>query len=92
MQLNNFLQGNGGTKMLSWDVYSSGPSHQVVWTAITYSMHFPLNLTSNISHAIVILVRGVQYAKCVSTRQNAAMEDAAQQTLNVLYADRMRGY
>ncbi|KAI0344830.1 hypothetical protein BDW22DRAFT_1354991 [Trametopsis cervina] len=73
MQLNNFLQGNGGTKMLSWDVYSSGPSHQVVWTAITY-------------------IRGVQYAKCVSTRQNAAMEDAAQQTLNVLYADRMRGY
>ena len=37
MQLNNFLQGNGGTKMLTWDVYSAGPSHQVVWTATTYS-------------------------------------------------------
>ena len=36
MQLNNFLQSNGGTKMLTWEVYSTGPPHAVVWTAITY--------------------------------------------------------
>ncbi|KIP08285.1 hypothetical protein PHLGIDRAFT_29632 [Phlebiopsis gigantea 11061_1 CR5-6] len=36
MQLNNFLQSNGGTRMLTWEVYSSGPPHAVVWTAITY--------------------------------------------------------
>lgn len=73
MQLNNYLQANGGTRMLTWDVYSTGPPHQVVWTAITY-------------------IRGAQYAKAVSSRQNAAMEDAARITLDTLQADRRRGY
>lgn len=41
MQLNNYLQSNGGTKMLTWEVYSEGPSHQIVWTAITYSKLSP---------------------------------------------------
>ncbi|KAJ3530477.1 hypothetical protein NM688_g7702 [Phlebia brevispora] len=36
MQLNNYLQGNGGTKKLTWEIYSEGPSHQILWTAITY--------------------------------------------------------
>lgn len=37
MQLNNYLQANGGTRMLNWEVYPSGPSHQIKWTAIVYS-------------------------------------------------------
>lgn len=44
MQLNNYLQGNGGTKMLSWEVYPSGPSHEVVWTATVFSKSFILQL------------------------------------------------
>ncbi|CCM00691.1 uncharacterized protein FIBRA_02730 [Fibroporia radiculosa] len=36
MQLNNYLQSNGGSKILTWDVYQSGPQHQPVWTAIAY--------------------------------------------------------
>ncbi|GJE96725.1 hypothetical protein PsYK624_129310 [Phanerochaete sordida] len=36
MQLNNYLQSNGGTKMLTWEVFHAGPPHAVVWTAITY--------------------------------------------------------
>lgn len=92
MQLNNFLQGNGGTRMLTWDVYPSGPSHQVVWTAITYSEHAAQCLTLDNIFTPLSPVRGVQYAKCVSSRQNVAMEDAARVTLDTLYADRMRGY
>ncbi|KAI0812450.1 hypothetical protein BC629DRAFT_1589215 [Irpex lacteus] len=65
MQLNNYLQGNGGTKMLSWEVYPSGPSHEVVWTA-------------------TVFIRGAPYARCVSSRQNTAMEEAARQTLQTL--------
>ena len=42
MQLNNFLQSNGGTRMLTWEVYSSGPPHAVVWTAITYGELSPI--------------------------------------------------
>lgn len=41
---------------------------------------------------ILLLVRGAQYAKAVSSRQNAAMEDAARITLDTLQADRRRGY
>lgn len=41
---------------------------------------------------IPLLVRGAQYAKAVSSRQNAAMEDAARITLDTLQADRRRGY
>ncbi|TCD60259.1 hypothetical protein EIP91_010451 [Steccherinum ochraceum] len=73
MQLNNYLQSNGGTRMLQWEVYSTGPPHQIQWTAITY-------------------VRGVEYARCVGTRQGVTMENAAKQTLDALYADRRRPY
>ena len=38
MQLNNYLQANGGSRLLSWDVFQSGPLHQPSWTAIAYSM------------------------------------------------------
>ncbi|KZT68311.1 hypothetical protein DAEQUDRAFT_766482 [Daedalea quercina L-15889] len=36
MRLNNYLQSNGGARLLSWEVYQSGPLHQPVWTAIAY--------------------------------------------------------
>ncbi|KAH9830746.1 uncharacterized protein C8Q71DRAFT_320666 [Rhodofomes roseus] len=36
MRLNNYLQSNGGTRSLTWEVYQSGPLHQPVWTAIAY--------------------------------------------------------
>lgn len=94
MQLNNFLQRSGGTRMLSWDVFPSGPSHQVVWTAITYSKHTK-RLCPGFAYLMAVPlppVRGVQYAKCVSSRQNVAMEDAARLTLDALHADLMRGY
>lgn len=91
MQLNNFLQSNGGTKMLTWEVFSSGPPHAVVWTAITYSQRFsPLAPPSN-SNRAPTAVRGAQYAKAVSARQSVAMEDAAKSTLDQLQANRRRG-
>ncbi|KAI0371080.1 hypothetical protein BV20DRAFT_1035428 [Pilatotrama ljubarskyi] len=36
MQLNNYLQANGGAHLLSWEVYQSGLLHQPMWTAIAY--------------------------------------------------------
>ncbi|KAI0915642.1 hypothetical protein AcW1_003808 [Taiwanofungus camphoratus] len=36
MQLNNYLQSNGGARLLTWEVYQSGPQHQPSWTAIAY--------------------------------------------------------
>ncbi|KAI0700933.1 hypothetical protein BC835DRAFT_1207548, partial [Cytidiella melzeri] len=65
MELNNHLQNSGGTKMLSWEVYPSGPSHDVVWTA-------------------TVFIRGAPYARCVSSRQNVAKEEAARQALQTL--------
>lgn len=91
MTLNNFLQSNGGTKMLTWEVYSTGPAHAVVWTAITYSKppratwRKPRVLTS-------FTVHGAQYAKAVNQRQSVAMEEAAKSTLDQLEANRRRGY
>ena len=40
----------------------------------------------------LVLVRGVEYARCMGTRQSATMENAAQQTLNALYTDRAGRY
>lgn len=37
MQLNNYLQANGGARLLSWEVFQTGPLHQPMWTAIAYS-------------------------------------------------------
>ena len=39
MQLNNYLQANGGARLLTWEVFPSGPQHQPMWTAIAYSMY-----------------------------------------------------
>lgn len=39
-----------------------------------------------------MIVRGVQFARTTSSRQNTAMEDAARMTLDTLYSDRRRGY
>jgi len=36
MQLNNYLQSNGGVNILTWEVYSVGPLHRPTWTAIAY--------------------------------------------------------
>ncbi|KAI8975900.1 hypothetical protein BD414DRAFT_497264 [Trametes punicea] len=36
MELNNYLQAHGGVHLLSWDVFTSGPAHQPMWTAIVY--------------------------------------------------------
>ncbi|KAH9894962.1 hypothetical protein C8Q73DRAFT_692428 [Cubamyces lactineus] len=36
MELNNYLQANGGSHILSWDVTQSGPLHQPMWTAVAY--------------------------------------------------------
>ncbi|KAI0745103.1 hypothetical protein C8Q76DRAFT_606149 [Earliella scabrosa] len=36
MQLNNYLQANGGVRLLTWEVYQTGPLHQPSWTAIAY--------------------------------------------------------
>ena len=37
MRLNNYLQSNGGARLLSWEVTQSGPLHQPIWTAVAYS-------------------------------------------------------
>lgn len=84
MQLNNYLQGNGGTKMLSWEVYPSGPSHEVVWTATVFSKHIKSIIVVLRLRRPCPLVRGAPYARCVSSRQNTAMEEAARQTLQTL--------
>ncbi|KAI0633652.1 hypothetical protein C8Q77DRAFT_1116171 [Trametes polyzona] len=36
MRLNNYLQANGGTHLLTLETYQSGPLHQPMWTAIAY--------------------------------------------------------
>ncbi|PCH43846.1 hypothetical protein WOLCODRAFT_153903 [Wolfiporia cocos MD-104 SS10] len=36
MQLNNYLQSNGGARSLTWEVAQSGPLHQPMWTAIAF--------------------------------------------------------
>ncbi|GBE81375.1 hypothetical protein BKA93DRAFT_601984 [Sparassis latifolia] len=36
MQLNNYLQSNGGVHLLTWEVYQVGPLHAPSWTAMAY--------------------------------------------------------
>ncbi|KAH9940548.1 uncharacterized protein BXZ73DRAFT_98980 [Epithele typhae] len=36
MQLNNYLQANGGARHLTWEVYQTGPLHQPMWTAVSF--------------------------------------------------------
>ena len=79
--------------MLTWEVYSSGPPHAVVWTAITYSKISPRRALYRRVHTTRYLtVRGAQYARAVSARQSVAMEEAAKTTLDQLQAARRRGY
>lgn len=98
MQLNNYLQGNGGTKMLNWEVYPSGPSHDVTWTATVFSEIDYVSYASLQSNIYMFIVRGAPYGRSVSSRQNTAMEEAAMvalQTLRSLEAQasqRGRGY
>lgn len=40
MQLNNYLQANGGSRILTWEVYQTGPLHQPMWTAVALSERF----------------------------------------------------
>ncbi len=44
MQLNNYLQANGGARLLTWELFQSGPLHQPSWTAIAYSKCHPHSL------------------------------------------------
>lgn len=91
MQLNNYLQVNGGTRMLEWEVYSVGPPHNLQWTAITYSMcYFTYALISELTSYYI--VRGIEYARCVGSKQGQTMETAARQTLDALFADRTGRY
>lgn len=78
--------------MLTWEVYSAGPPHAVVWTAITYSTFSPAAYRAEVSFHMFLSVRGAQYARTVSARQNTAMEEAAKTTLDQLQAARRRGY
>ena len=36
-ELNNFLQANGGTGRLQWQISPHGPQHELIWTAICCS-------------------------------------------------------
>lgn len=93
MQLNNYLQSNGGARLLTWEVYQSGPQHQPSWTAIAYSQ-YRLIWCYGIRVLICICpvpVRGVEYGRSSGSSQNAVKEEAARQTLAALYADRGAG-
>lgn len=89
MQLNNYLQSNGGTRLLQWEVSSTGPPHSVQWTVTTYSKYQYMSDSTSLL-MIVSLVRGIEYARCIGSRQGATMENAARQTLDALVADRSR--
>ncbi|KAI0790682.1 hypothetical protein C8Q75DRAFT_806079 [Abortiporus biennis] len=73
MELNNYLQANGGARQLRWEVVSYGPPHQVTWQAVAF-------------------INGVEYARAMGSRQNVTMEEAARQTLSILYNNGPRYY
>lgn len=94
MQLNNYLQANGGVRLLSWEVYQSGPLHQPSWTAIAYSGLLLLaSSTSRQTLTPPLTVSGVEYGRAYGPSQSVVKEEAARQTLNALIADRRaRGF
>lgn len=92
MQLNNYLQANGGARLLTWEVYQSGPLHQPSWTAIAYSPSFNVIFKHCFStNTCLFIVRGVEYGRAFGSSQASVKEEAARQTLSALYHDR-RGY
>ena len=52
MQLNNYLQANGGARLLTWELFQTGPLHQPSWTAIAYSQYrsMPFDRRKPIAH------------------------------------------
>ena len=88
MQLNNYLQANGGVRLLSWEVYQSGPLHQPSWTAIAYSMFQSYSLQHVDTHPSLPAVSGVEYGRAYGPSQSIVKEEAARQTLAALVSDR----
>ena len=81
MQLNNFLQVNGGTHRLQYVEVVSGPAHKPTWACTAYS-------ESNVLQHRVYLglssVEGVPYAEGRGKEKGEARENAARACLAIL--------
>lgn len=82
MQLNNFLQVNGGTTRLQYLDVPSGPAHKPTWHCTTYSKSddlFPCGVRLSLSS-----VDGVPYADGTGNEKGEARENAAQKCYLIL--------
>jgi len=81
MQLNNFLQVNGGTARLQYMEVVSGPAHKPVWhcTAYSKSEASPYGVCLDFA-----LVDGVPYAEGRGGEKGEARENAARNCYLIL--------
>ena len=81
MQLNNFLQVNGGTQRLQYVDNASGPAHRPTWHCTIYS-------ESDVPQCRICLdppsVDGVPYAEGRGGGRGEARENAAQNCYMIL--------
>ena len=80
MELNNWLQANGGTGPLSCATSRLGAHHDPTWNAKIFST-FVSSLSSWISSAIFCPVNGVLYGEGEAMTKKGAKEVAAEQAL-----------
>lgn len=81
MQLNNFLQVNGGTGRLQYVDVVSGPAHQPTWHCTAYSKS---GVPSHYVYLDLPLVDGVPYAEGRGREKGEARENAARSCYTIL--------
>jgi hypothetical protein len=81
MQLNNYLQVNGGTTRLQYMDVASGPAHKPTWHCTAYSESSLLPLWRLLRR---VLVDGVPYASGTSLEKGEAREIAAHGCYEIL--------
>ena len=81
MQLNNFLQVNGGTRRLQYVDVASGPAHRPTWHCTVYSRSEipPCHVYLDLS-----LVDDVPYAQGYAGDKGEARENAARNCYQIL--------
>jgi hypothetical protein len=82
MQLNNFLQVNGGTTRLQYLDVPSGPAHKPTWHCTAYSKFDDLLHCG--AHLYASSVDGVPYADGTGNEKGEARENAARQCYLIL--------
>lgn len=81
MQLNNFLQVNGGTHRLQYVDIVSGPEDTATWTSTAYSKFAVLSCSLCLDF---LLVDGIPYSNGHGETRGAAREEAAYNCYTVM--------